>query len=61
MTGAYPEEESEPATDPLPLTLERPGVGTIVVMTRRLITCRTRTGRDAAAPLSDGSLPMLSW
>jgi len=30
------------------LTLERPGVGTIVVTTRRLTTLRTRLGRAAA-------------
>lgn len=61
MTGAYADAGRELATDPLLLTLERPGVGTIVVTTRRLTTCRTRTGRGAEAAPSNGSLPLLNW
>ena len=45
MTGADPVEGAELVTGPLLVTLERPGVGTIVVTTRRLTTLRTRTGR----------------
>jgi hypothetical protein len=45
------------------LTLFAPGVGTIVVTMRRLITLRTCTGpaTEAVDPLSEGSAPMLSW
>ncbi len=42
------------------MTVERPGVGTTVVMTRRLTTLRTTTGCDPVAALSEGSRPMLS-
>ena len=45
MTGADPEEEEWEAG--LLLTVFSPGVGTIVVTTRRLITLRTR-GAGAA-------------
>ena len=45
VTGADSDEGAELVTGPLLVTLERPGVGTIVVTTRRLTTLRTRTGR----------------
>jgi hypothetical protein len=67
VIGAEPDEETTGAelvvTGPL-LTLEAPGVGTIVVTMRRFTTFRTRTGREAVPPAaapSDGSLPLLSW
>ena len=56
VTGAYAADGTEPATAPLLVTLEWPGVGTVVVTTRRLITCRTSTGRGAA-----GASLALSW
>jgi hypothetical protein len=58
VTGAAPDEETADAelvvTGPL-LTVEVPGVGTKVVTTRRLITLRTTTAREA------GALAALSW
>jgi hypothetical protein len=55
VTGADSVEGAELVTGPLLVTLERPGVGTIVVTTRRLTTWRTTTGRDA------GAWAALSW
>lgn len=44
------------------LTELTPGVGTIVVTIRRLITLRTWTGAElAVAPVREGSAPLLSW
>jgi hypothetical protein len=49
-------------TGPL-LTLVEPGVGTIVVTTRRFTTFRRTTGRGDAPPAaeSEGSRPAVSW
>ena len=55
MIGADSVEGAELVTGPLLVTLERPGVGTMVVTTRRLTTWRTTTGRDPGAWLA------LSW
>ena len=55
MIGADSVEGAELVTGPLVVTLERPGVGTIVVTTRRLTTWRTTTGRDSVDWLA------LSW
>ena len=53
--GAYSAGGAEAESEPLVLTLVRPGAGMKVVMTRRLRTLRTRTGRGA------GAWPALSW